>query len=307
MKNKFEIRGDVTAIFVKYKDKVMETLIDTDDLEKVMRFPNTWMANWYSASNNYYVIGNKPKDANGKRGTERLHRYILDAKDGLVVDHINHDTLDNRKSNIREVPVLINNQNQKGARTDNKSSGLRNVYWNKKRQKWVGKFSLNGKFQHVGFFETVEEANKAVKRARAKLMKGSLDALELTVPEDENVLYDPNKPASTNRTSGVKNVHWHKRAGMWTVVVKRVNYGSYETLEKASEVAEKARKGLIKPLDKGIPNRNNKSGVRGVYWHKKSKKWTVQISVDKKTKNFGWFDNLEDAIKKAEEVRSTLK
>jgi hypothetical protein len=44
-------------------------------------------------------------------------------------------------------------------------------------------------------------------------------------------------------------------------------------------------------------NKNNKSGYKGVYWHKATKKWKAQIKVNGKEKYLGLFDNPEDAHK----------
>src|SRR5690606_30457470 len=60
--------------------------------------------NWYPKLNtqgtHWYVTTSVP-DENGKGRHVRLHRMILDAADDMVVDHINHNTLDNRRSNLR--------------------------------------------------------------------------------------------------------------------------------------------------------------------------------------------------------------
>jgi hypothetical protein len=49
---------------------------------------------------------------------------------------------------------------------------------------------------------------------------------------------------------------------------------------------------------------DNKSGVKGVYWHKESKKWSVQVTVNKERKFFGLFDDLELADLVAQEART---
>jgi hypothetical protein len=49
---------------------------------------------------------------------------------------------------------------------------------------------------------------------------------------------------------------------------------------------------------------DNKSGVKGVYWHKEGKKWSVQVTVNKERKFFGLFDNLELADLVAQEARN---
>jgi hypothetical protein len=90
MKNSYEIRGDVTAIFVEYKGRVLETLIDTTDLEKVLSFPNKWHVR--PKQSGFYVEGHTPRN-NYKRTSLVLSRFLFDNPKGLVVDHINHDTL----------------------------------------------------------------------------------------------------------------------------------------------------------------------------------------------------------------------
>ena len=52
--------------------------------------------------------------------------------------------------------------------------------------------------------------------------------------------------------------------------------------------------------------KNNTSGTTGVIWHKRDKKWVVQVAVNKKYHYGGYFDNKEDAITKATEMRDEL-
>ena len=65
-----------------------------------------------------------------------MSRLIMDCDDSsLQVDHINHDTLDNRKRNLRVVTVSQNNMN-KDVRSDN-TSGHTGVTFDKKSGKYV--------------------------------------------------------------------------------------------------------------------------------------------------------------------------
>ena len=50
----------------------------------------------------------------------------------------------------------------------------------------------------------------------------------------------------------------------------------------------------------------NKSGVKGVHWHKKNRKWVANISINNKTKNIGSFTELEEAEKAIKEFREKL-
>lgn len=105
MKNSYFIGDNGIAIFVRPKSgKALWTFIDKEDFDKVNSLPNTWGVN-KSGSNLLYVIGT----ANGI--TYSLHRFIMNCPAGMVVDHINHDTLDNRKSNLRIVTPYENSQN----------------------------------------------------------------------------------------------------------------------------------------------------------------------------------------------------
>lgn len=97
MKNEFEIRGPITVIFIQRKDGVnLETLIDTEDLERVTRDFYALYAYFDKTVNGYYAVG-LTKD----RVRVKFHRYILNAPKGKIVDHKNRNTLINTKENLR--------------------------------------------------------------------------------------------------------------------------------------------------------------------------------------------------------------
>jgi len=103
MKNSYEIRGEETAIFVDFKNQTLETLISTDDLERVKEFPKRW------SYNSGYIRGELI--IKGFIKNIYLHRYIMDTPEGIVVDHINRRPLDNRKINLRNVTTQENSKN----------------------------------------------------------------------------------------------------------------------------------------------------------------------------------------------------
>ena len=63
---------------------------------------------------------------NGRQGYLAMHRLILDAPDDLLVDHIDHDPLNCRRSNLRLATPSQNSQNKAGARADSRT-GIRGV------------------------------------------------------------------------------------------------------------------------------------------------------------------------------------
>lgn len=87
-----------------------------------------------------------------------LHYYgVWPAHD---IDHINGVKDDNRISNMRDAPEVMNMQNEVRARKNN-ASGLMGVHWRKERNCWVAQVRVNGRAVRVGSFKTPEEAHAA--------------------------------------------------------------------------------------------------------------------------------------------------
>ena len=151
MKNKFTILGDYVEIELQ---NGLKTLIDLEDLEKVSVMG--WYAKYDSHTNGYYVCG-------GTCGI-RLHRLIMDTPSHQVVDHINRDTLDNRKRNLRNTDNAGNMKNL-SIRKDNRSGrkGISyetnrrfKVEWYEDGAKKTKSFSIN----KYGYDEALKLANE---------------------------------------------------------------------------------------------------------------------------------------------------
>lgn len=172
---KFIIEGETTKLELVRKDgTVLYATIDTEDLPRIQALNITWVAHWCPDTKSYYAVGKKKIDKNKYR-TIKLSRVILNNPDGLIADHINHDTLDNRKFNLRPASALINTQNKKGARVDNYSSGVRGVTWSNKLKKWRAVFQFNYQKHHIGYFDTISEAAEAVELSRKEYMKNLIE------------------------------------------------------------------------------------------------------------------------------------
>lgn len=297
MKNKYEIRGDVTAIFLNHRGLEIETIIDTKDLTKVQEFPNLWHTRWSESSKTYYVEGKKSLINDEKiRKTEylSLHRVVMDTPHELVVDHINHNGLDNRKINLRNVTRKANTQNKRGARSDSKS-GVRGVSWHKQIGKWRVYIHVDGKLKTVGYFEDLEEAKIASDKARAVYLPDSL--INVKIDSDE-IIVDPARPPSNN-TSGVKNVRWHKGYGRWQVYfkykTKGLHLGWYDNIDEAKLAAKKAREIIDSSSPDDIWGMVKEKYKGGVTYDNGSGKWTATFSFDKKRYNLGIFTDKIDA------------
>jgi hypothetical protein len=89
----------------------------------------------------------------GRRTTERMHNFITGWR---LVDHQNHDGLDNRKENLRLATSAQNMYNKRPQRGG--SSQFKGVYWDKQRSKWRARLSINYKTKHLGSFDTELDA-----------------------------------------------------------------------------------------------------------------------------------------------------
>jgi hypothetical protein len=96
-----------------------------------------------------------------------MHRVILGAKNGQFVDHLNRDTLDNRRQNIRLTTINHNNHNRvKGFRN---KTGFRGVSFSEGNKRWRASIRDNGRTRYLGCFGSPEDAAKAYDEAALQI------------------------------------------------------------------------------------------------------------------------------------------
>ena len=123
--------------------KNKKTLLDDEDFEKYSHY------NWYLSKQNY-VFGRI--DNSGR--LVRLHRLVMKCPEDLIIDHLNGNTLDNRKCNLRICTYKDNANNMhhiKGYTFD----------------KCYGKYKVRYKGKWYGRYDTEEEAKKAYQLAKS--------------------------------------------------------------------------------------------------------------------------------------------
>lgn len=99
----------------------------------------------------------------GKDKAFYLHRVILDAPDGIEVDHANGNGLDNRRCNLR-LATRTQNAANVGLLATN-ASGRKGVSWDRKNHKWRVTIRVAGRSLNLGRFADLDEAARAYDKA----------------------------------------------------------------------------------------------------------------------------------------------
>ena len=135
----------------KKLEEVARAIIDLEDVKKIEKY------RWYLNSRGYVFCSSMRKS---------LHRTIINCPDNMVIDHSNHNKLDNRKCNLRICTSSNNNMNVsiKG----NNTSGITGVSWRKSKNRWIAQITIEGEHIHIGSFIKFEDAVKARKEAELK-------------------------------------------------------------------------------------------------------------------------------------------
>jgi hypothetical protein len=89
------------------------------------------------------------------------------------IDHLNGNRADNRIANLRDVSRSMNLQNQTRPQKSN-TSGFLGVSWKKGKNRWQALIMVNGRNQHIGYFNTAEAAHAAYLAAKLQLHPGDV-------------------------------------------------------------------------------------------------------------------------------------
>jgi hypothetical protein len=113
-----------------------------------------------------YMAGGKES-----RGTiVYLHQEIIDVPKGMVIDHINHDGMDDRSANLRAATLAQNMRNRKKI-SRSCSSKYKGIHWFKRYRKWSASIRYENKRIFLGYFENEIDAAKAYDAAALKYHK----------------------------------------------------------------------------------------------------------------------------------------
>lgn len=123
-----------------------------------------WFASLDRKNGNWYAKRNAGKWPH--QMAVRMHRAIMQAPEGMEVDHIDGDGLNNQSENLRLCTHAGNIQNEKLRK--NNSSGYKGVCWNKKYSNWSAQIEANCHNYFLGYFTDPVEAAKIYDEAAKK-------------------------------------------------------------------------------------------------------------------------------------------
>jgi hypothetical protein len=132
-------------------------LVDDEDFEELSKHK------WYCSDRDYAAR----HGAGHNRRHIYMHREIMHTPPGMVTDHINHNKLDNRKSNLRVCTDLQNARNS--TYRPNNTSGFKGVSLRKKYGTWSADIKINYFHKFLGYFSSPEEAAHAYDNAAKEI------------------------------------------------------------------------------------------------------------------------------------------
>ena len=149
-KNQYVEKDGFFELHIESKHGWFITRFDKDDIHLVRS------RQWHITikKNKVYVLGGNQKD-----GVMYLHDLIIgqQKQTGCEVDHIDGDSLNNRRANLRIVPRIVNIQNSR-TRIDNTTSGVRGVSYCSAYDTWKCDFNHCGVRYGGITFKTMAEA-----------------------------------------------------------------------------------------------------------------------------------------------------
>ena len=246
MYNEYKVVGDITIIYIPYKEDIYECLISTKHLPIVQEYDR-----WYieKGRNTYYACT-----------TDRikLHRVIMEPTEGQVVDHIDGNGLNNVDTNLRCVSVSQNNANRQN-KSEGKTSKYLNVYYHNQNKVWTARVKVNKKTITLGSYDlewvaalVALEYKKSVYGVDyvPKDIEQELLDLKSKYPDEYHQCIEAAefrkryRGGSNKTTSGIKGVSWRESRKRWMATLrvdgKVMNLGQYTDKYEAGRAVTKA-------------------------------------------------------------------
>lgn len=127
-----------------------------------------WLMQWRWCIINRYA-GRRVTTSTGRQQSLLMQNVIMNPPQGIEVDHINHNPLDNRRSNLRLATQLENGRNKSKSHSRPSTSQYKGVSWQKQRSRWRAQITITGecdkRCRTLGYFDDEATAARAYDRA----------------------------------------------------------------------------------------------------------------------------------------------
>lgn len=219
------------------------TVVDDEDY--------VWLRKWRFRFLNGYAVRTIHEPGSQKMKVIHMHNLIMNPPAGMVSDHINGDSLDNRKINLRLCTPLENSFNR--SKNSLNTSGYKGVNLNKRLGKWRATVGGGSNKTHLGYFENIEEAAHVYDEA-AKQRYGVF--ARLNFPDEVGQVHNeaanknhdgfvgfdfPTELYKSNK-SGYRGVSWNKRSKKYQVKIQNKHVGLFDDPLEAARVYDKVAK-----------------------------------------------------------------
>lgn len=128
-------------------------IVDDEDYSLVSQF------HWHALVKPNRVCAALSKNHEKQFGTIYMHRILMKPPKNMVVDHINHDALDNRRCNLRVCTHSQNHANQrKRKKNSSRFKGVRYSHYQQGKKRWEALIGWKGRQRFIGKFNNEEDA-----------------------------------------------------------------------------------------------------------------------------------------------------
>jgi len=211
--------------------KEYETIIDDEDYDLIKEFSWRVFKKEEKQGLIYFHAATRRDPVTYKQKDLRLHRLIMGCVvgDGIYIDHINHNTLDNRKCNLRKTDAGGNVRNSR--KNTRNTSGYKGVFFFKRDSIYKAGIKYNGTSYNIGSSTDIIEAARLYDMMAIRLFGEysctNFDKNNYKDDEIEEVYKKMINNLYSSNTSGYRGVSWNNKMSGWSANVQYNNKNHY--------------------------------------------------------------------------------